>query len=260
MTYGVVLRDVKGRAMWLTLNRPQVLNAINDEILLELNEGLDEAERDPDVIAVVITGSGEKAFSAGADIEFFRSTDIEQVKSFAELGHRTILRIMEHPKPIIAAINGIALGGGCELAMACDIRIASENARLGQPEPRLGIIPGWGGTQLMPMVIGRAKAKELLLTGRIIDAHEAERIGLVHKVVPQAELEKAVMRVVEEISSLAPIAIRTIKRVVNVPIIEDLKRGLKWELENWIKCYQTEDRVEGIKAFLEKRRPSFKGI
>jgi len=254
-----LIRSLEGKALWLTINRPKAFNALNSEVFQGIREGLAEAEANPNIAVVVITGAGEKAFSAGADVEKFKSPNVEEVREFIKLGQETILKVLRFPKPTIAAVNGVALGGGCELAMACDIRIASENARFGQPEPRLGIIPGWGGTQLMPRLLGLAKAKELLLTGRVISAQEAERLGLVSRVVAQGELKKAVEELVETIGGLAPLAIQAVKRILTAQAERMLEEGLREELESFMKCYETEDRVEGVSAFFEKRKPAFKG-
>jgi len=254
-----VLYEIKDKAAWITLNRPKALNALSLEVLQSLNEALNRAEDDPNVLAVVITGAGEKAFSAGADISEFKTSDVRKVREFIKLGQQTMLRIAFFPKVTIALINGIAVGGGCELALACDLRIASENARFGQPEPRLGLIPGWGGTQNLQRIVGLAKAKELLLTGRIINASEAEKIGLANRVVSGEELEKTVLSLLSEIEALGPLAVKAIKEILTKPEKDVLEAGLNLEMEKFTECFQTEDRIEGISAFFEKRKPKFKG-
>ncbi|RLI25649.1 MAG: crotonase [Candidatus Hecatellales archaeon] len=253
----VVLYEVKGKAAWITLNRPKSLNALTPEVFEKLNEALDRAEADPNIIAVVITGAG-KAFSAGADVAEFKTSDVEKVRGFIRMGQQTMLRLTFYPKVTIALVNGVAVGGGCELTLACDFRIASENARFGQPEPRLALIPGWGGTQNLQRILGQARARELLLTGRIIDAREAERLGLANKVVSPEELEKAALELVDEIGGLGPLAIKAIKEVLNRGR-EALEAGFNFEMEKFMECFQTEDRVEGVNAFFEKRKPAFKG-
>jgi enoyl-CoA hydratase len=254
-----VLYEVKGKAAWITLNRPKALNALSPEVFQKLNEALDKAEADPNVMVVVITGAGEKAFSAGADVSEFKTSDAGKVREFIRLGQQTMLRIAFFPKVTLALVNGVAVGGGCELALACDLRIASENARFGQPEPRLGLIPGWGGTQNLQRIIGQAKAKELLLTGRIIDVREAEKIGLANKVASREELEKAALDLIGEITALGPLAVKAIKEVLTKPGKSDLEAGLNLEMEKFMECFQTEDRAEGVAAFFEKRKPEFKG-
>ena len=199
-----VLYEVEGRAAWLILNRPDVLNALSEEVFRLLLSYIDKAEADPNISAIVLTGAGDRAFSAGADIKEFKQRSLEEAREFVRLGQSVMLRLMRSPKVAIAAVNGVALGGGYELAMACDIRITSENARFGQPEPRLGIIPVLGGTYNLPRLVGYSRAAELLLTSRIIDAREAADLGLVSRVVPGGELRKTVMEVVEQISTLAP--------------------------------------------------------
>ncbi|KYH38299.1 MAG: crotonase [Candidatus Hecatellales archaeon B24] len=254
-----VLYEVKGKAAWITLNRPKALNALSPEVFQKLNEALDKAEADPNVMVAVITGAGEKAFSAGADVSEFKTSDVAKVRDFIRLGQQTMLRIAFFPKVTLALVNGVAVGGGCELALACDLRIASENARFGQPEPRLGLIPGWGGTQNLQRIVGQAKARELLLTGRIIDAREAEKIGLASKVASREELEKAALDLIGEITALGPLAVKAIKEVLTKPGKDALEAGLNLEMEKFMECFQTEDRAEGVAAFFEKRKPEFKG-
>jgi len=254
-----VLYEVKGKAAWITLNRPKALNALSPEVFQKLNEALDKAEADPNVMVVVITGAGEKVFSAGADVSEFKTSDAGKVREFIRLGQQTMLRIAFFPKVTLALVNGVAVGGGCELALACDLRIASENARFGQPEPRLGLIPGWGGTQNLQRIVGQAKARELLLTGRIIDAGEAEKIGLANKVASREELEKAALDLIGEIEALGPLAVKAIKEVLTKPVKGSLEAGLNLEMEKFMECFQTEDRAEGVAAFFEKRKPEFKG-
>ena len=252
-----ILVEIKDGVCWITLNRPDKLNSIDSETMRRLYEVLDEVEDDQRVRCVVIRGSG-RAFSAGADVDELMKLTPEEAEEISRRGHETMVKIYSMPKPVIAAINGYALGGGCELASACDIRIASEKARFGQPEIKLGIIPGWGGTQLLARLIGVGRAMELILTGRIIDAEEAYKIGLVNKVVPHERLEEEVSELAKALASGAPIAMAEAKRLVNMG--GPLDRGLEEEAEAFGRLFATEDSKEGFKAFKEKRTPSFKGV
>ena len=252
-----ILVEIKEGVCWITLNRPDKLNSIDSKTMKRLLETIDEVEDDPNVRCVVIKGSG-RAFSAGADVDELMKLTPEEAEELSRKGHETMMKISSMPKPVIAAINGYALGGGCELASACDIRIASEKAKFGQPEIKLGIIPGWGGTQLLTRLIGVGRAMELILTGRIIDAEEAYRIGLVNKVVPHDRLEEEVSELAKTLASGAPIAMAEAKRLVNLG--GSLEVGLDEEAEAFGRLFATEDSREGFKAFKEKRTPSFKGV
>ncbi len=252
-----ILVEIKEGVCWITLNRPDKLNSIDSKTMKRLFETIDEVEDDPNVRCVVIKGSG-RAFSAGADVDELMKLTPEEAEELSRKGHETMMKISSMPKPVIAAINGYALGGGCELASACDIRIASEKAKFGQPEIKLGIIPGWGGTQLLTRLIGVGRAMELILTGRIIDAEEAYRIGLVNKVVPHDRLEEEVSELAKTLASGAPIAMAEAKRLVNLG--GSLEVGLDEEAEAFGRLFATEDSREGFKAFKEKRTPSFKGV
>lgn len=244
----------------IIINRPEVRNALNRGVRLEIKGVIEEIERDKDIKVAVITGAGEKAFCAGADLTVFKvATPIEIEEHVSSLGQHLFSDIENLSVPVIAMVNGYCFGGGCELAMACDMRIASENARFGQPEINVGLIPGGGGTQRLPRLVGWGKAKELMYTGRAIDAAEAERIGLVDKVVPQDKLEETVMELAKNIASKSSIIISLIKKAVNRGMYTDLAAGLDYEKGNFSLCFTTEDHKEGITAFLEKRKAEFKG-
>jgi len=253
-------KDKEKGIVKLTINRPEIRNALNAATRQEIRNTIEEGEKDEDVRVVIITGAGEKAFISGADITAFKdATPIMIEESASTLGQQLFSDIENLQVPIIAMINGFCLGGGQELAMCCDIRIASENARFGQPEINVGILPGAGGTQRLPRLVGWGKAKELIYTGRIIDATEAERIGLVDKVVPQERLEEEVQQLAETIASKSPLIIQLIKKAINRGMYTDLAAGLAYEKANFALCFATEDHIEGVTAFLEKRKPQFKG-
>jgi len=253
-------KDKEKGIVKLTINRPEIRNALNAATRQEIRNTIEEVEKDEDVRVVIITGAGEKAFISGADITAFKdATPIMIEESASTLGQQLFSDIENLQVPIIAMINGFCLGGGQELAMCCDIRIASENARFGQPEINVGILPGAGGTQRLPRLVGWGKAKELIYTGRIIDATEAERIGLVDKVVPQERLEEEVQQLAETIASKSPLIIQLIKKAINRGMYTDLAAGLAYEKANFALCFATEDHIEGVTAFLEKRKPQFKG-
>ncbi len=244
----------------VTVNRPAVLNALNDATIRELTAAFDEIGADENVKAVVVTGAGGKAFVAGADINELRAlkTMDESYKKLKE-GHDLLRKIERLPQPVIMAINGFALGGGCELAMSGDIRIAADTARIGLPEITLGILPGYGGTQRLPRLVGKSMAKLMMLTGDHIDAQEALRIGLVDKVVPAAELIPAVKALSQKLAGRAPVALRSGKNIVNVGMECDIDRGLDYEIAMGTTIFFTEDRLEGTTAFIEKRKPTWKG-
>lgn len=254
-----ILYEVKNRTAWITLNRPEAYNILDLETLNGLAEALRRADEDPGVLTLIITGAGEKAFSAGADVKEFKKRDEDNIKEFLETGQQTILQIIMMQKLTIALINGIAAGGGCELALACDIRLSSINARFGQPEVKLGLIPGWGGTVNLERIVGSSRARELLLTGRFIDSKEAERIGLVNRVVPLSELKTAAIELTDEIKASGPLAVKAVKRILSRSEMEDLKKGFMLEKEHFLQCVMSRDGAEGISAFLEKRKPGFEG-
>lgn len=243
----------------IAINRPQALNALNTGVLKELSELCDAIARDSEVKAVIITGAGDKAFVAGADIGEMSSLSALAGREFARAGQQVFNQIENMPQPIIAAVNGFALGGGCELAMACDIRIASEKAKFGQPEVPLGICPGFGGTQRLPRLVGEGRAKELIFTGDLIDAAEAYRIGLVNKVVPTGEAVNAAKELARKIISRAPVAVQMSKAAINKGRNVDLASGVDYEAEVFGLCFATADQKEGMTAFLEKRKAVFTG-
>jgi len=243
----------------VTVNRPKALNALNRETLEELLACFHELEQDTDVAAVILTGAGEKSFVAGADISTMQQFSVIQGREFGKLGHEVLGFIENFARPVIAAVNGFALGGGCELAMACDFRIASENARFGQPEVNLGIIPGFGGTQRLPRLVGRGQALELIFTGDMIDAEQACRIGLVNRVVALEQLLPECLAITEKISQKGPLAIRMCKEAVATGLEMDLARGCQHEVELFALCFADDDQKEGMQAFLDKRTANFTG-
>jgi enoyl-CoA hydratase len=242
----------------VTLNRSDALNALSLELLIELDKLLEEIRQDDKIRVVVITGAG-RAFSVGADLREAEKLDPAGVKEFIQKGQRLFDKIEGFDKPVIAALNGFTLGGGVELAMACDLRIASEEARIGNPEVAVGLIPAWGGTVRLAKIVGRGKASELVLTGGQIDAKEAERIGLVNKTVSADELNSTVMWTAGTIASRAPIAVKQAKRILGKAMELSMEEGNKMMLEGCLVCYQTEDIKEGVKAVFEKRAAQFKG-
>jgi enoyl-CoA hydratase len=241
------------------ISRPNALNALNQELFQELDQIIDELYTNPDIRGLILTGDGEKAFVAGADIKELAVLTNEEALQLSRKGQETFRKLQECPKPIIAAVNGFALGGGCELAMACHIRIATQNAKFGQPEINLGIIPGYGGTQRLTQLIGRGKALELMLTGETISALDALSLGLINHVVTDRDaLMKMANQMMESIVKKSPIAIAKIIQSVNAGF-EYEKAGFTIESENFAACSLTEDFKEGARAFIEKRQPKFKG-
>lgn len=256
LKYENVVLDKQNHIATLSFNRPSVLNALNSDVLKEFNQVLDEIKNDEEIYVLIITGYG-KAFIAGADISEMKDKTPEQARKFAELGLSVFRKMELMEKPIIAAINGFALGGGCELAMSCDIRIASEKAKFGQPEVGLGIIPGFAGTQRLSRLVGIAKAKELIFTGDIIDAVEAEKLRLVNKIVPHDELMVESLTLAEKIVSKAQAAIRYSKTAINRGVESDIETGMLIEKDLFGLCFSTKDQKEGMEAFLEKRKANF---
>lgn len=257
-SYETLLVEKRGAVAIITINRPDKLNALNIKTREEGAAALDELSRDDSVRVLVFTGAGEKAFVAGADIAEFEGR--------APLTQRGVMlmrslfnAVDSFPKPIIAMINGFCLGGGCELALACDIRIASEKAKLGQPEINLGIIPGGGGTQRMTRLIGEGKAMELILTGDMIDAQTALKLGLVNAVYPAEELEAQTVALANKIAEKSPVALRMAKEAVKLASRSNLDEGLRREVDLFALCFSSQDKEEGVKAFLEKRKPVFTG-
>ena len=259
MTFENLLLERDGAVAILTVNRPHVLNALNGQTLTELSAALAEFKADASVRAIIVTGSGEKAFVAGADInELARLSPVEG-QEHARRGQLTFDAVEQLGKPVIAAINGFALGGGCELAMACTVRLAADTARLGQPEINLGIIPGYGGSQRLPRLVGRGVALEMLLTGDMIPAQRAYEIGLVNRVVPAAELQTEARKLAQVLASKAPIATRYILDLVNHGLDAPLSQGQSLETALFGTIASSEDMREGTKAFLEKRKPVWQG-
>jgi len=259
MTYSTLLVSTKDRIAVVTINRPDKLNALNAQCKSELKDLFTSLKSNQEVDIVIVTGSGEKAFVAGTDIAELTALNAQSGKEFAE-GGQSVFDLIQHlGKPVIAAVNGFALGGGLELALACHIRIASENAKFGQPEVNLGIIPGYGGTQRLPRIVGVSKATEMTLTGNPITAQEALRIGLVTAVVPQSELLPTAESIAKTILGKGQLAIRMSLKAINISMEMPLSEGLKVEAALFGECCSTEDFKEGTKAFLEKRKPEFKG-
>lgn len=256
--YETILVEKRGAVAVLTINRPDKLNALNSQVHREGVAALDELRKDDSLRVLVITGAGEKSFIAGADIsEFAGKTPFEQRSGFNE---RTLFNSLDSfPKPVIAMINGFALGGGCELALACDIRLASEKARFGQPEINLGIIPGGGGTQRLTRLVGEGKSMEIILSGEMIDAQAAYNLGLVNHVYAPEELEAKTFEMANKISEKSPIALQMAKEAVKLASRSNLDEGLRREVDLFAVCFSTEDKEEGVAAFLEKRKPIFKG-
>lgn len=263
--YNTILTELSNGIFTITINRPDKLNALNKEVLSDLDKVLDEIAANEDIKSVIITGSGPKAFVAGADISEFNGLDKTASMALARRGQDVYFKIENSKKPIVAAINGFALGGGCELAMACHFRLCSENAKFGQPEVNLGLIPGYGGTQRLTYLIGKGKSMELQMTAQMIDANEAYRLGLVNYVTTSDQLLIRAKEILETIQTKAPIAISKIIECVNVAIVSDSaytngKSGFEKEIEAFGECFDTEDMKEGVNAFLEKRKALFKGM
>ena len=257
-------KDIKitkdGAVATITIDRPEVLNAIRDNTMFEIQDALNILEKDDSVRVLVLTGAGDKAFVAGGDISIMaKGAGYLDVIHGLPAGQQITWNIEHFPKPVVARINGIALGGGTELALCCDIRIAADTAIMGVPEINLGIIPGYGGTQRLPRIVGVGMAKKLVLSGEHINAQEAFRIGLIDQLVPKAELDAAVAKLCGKLASKSPIALAMGKEAINMGIQADLRTGLSIEARCFCMCFGSQDRVEGMTAFLEKRKPVFKG-
>lgn len=262
MSYQDIIAEKVENVGRITLNRPDQLNAVSRRTLDEIERALKDFKRDNDVSVVVLTGAGERAFCAGADLKggiFTPQTSPVRGARLAKRGQEFTEMIERYEKPVIAAVNGFALGGGCEIALACDLIVASENAQFGQSEINIGLIPGWGGTQRLPRLIGRNKAKELIFTGDRVTAGEAERLGIVNKVVPAAQLQDAAMELARKLAAKSPIMLRLAKQAINRGIEMALKSGLVEEVKAFRVCFTTQDFKEGLTAFLEKRQPKFEG-
>lgn len=254
--YQTLLTTLENNILTVTINRPDKLNALNREVMLDLTAVLDEIDANDRIKAVILTGAGQKGFVAGADITEFLGLSKEEGQALAKKGQDIFFRIENNRKPVVAAVNGFALGGGCELAMACHFRIASENARFGQPEVNLGLIPGYGGTQRLVHLVGKGRALELLLSGNMVDAQTALQYGLVNHVVPQEELLNKTRSILEVITAKAPLAISKCITAANAAFTPN---GYQTEVEAFGACFATEDMKEGTAAFLEKRKAAFTG-
>lgn len=254
-----LLLEVENKVAVVTINRPKSLNALNSETLQELKQAFTEIESRKDIKVLILTGSGEKSFVAGADISEMVDASAEEGRAMALLACEAFGKLENMPQVTIAAVNGYALGGGCEIAMACDIRVASENAKFGQPEVGLGILPGFGGTQRLARLVGKGRAKELIFTCDMIDAGEAYRIGLANKVVPLAELLATCKAMAEKIMSKGSYAVSLAKSAINTGMDTDLASGLKFEADLFGLSFATADKKEGMTAFLEKRKANFAG-
>ena len=254
--YNTLLTNLEDGIFTITINRPEKLNALNKEVMSELNSALDEVADNKDVQSAIITGSGSKAFVAGADISEFKGLDAAEGKALAKYGQDTFFRIENSHKPIIACVNGFALGGGCELAMSCHFRVASDNAKFGQPEINLGLIPGYGGTQRLVQLIGKGRALEMIMTGNMIDASTALSYGLVNKVVSPELLMETATDILNTINSKAASTLSATIQAVNSFGIN----GYEKESEVFGNCFNTPEMMEGVSAFLEKRKPKFKNI
>ncbi|MBV4425739.1 short-chain-enoyl-CoA hydratase [Clostridium tyrobutyricum] len=253
----VILKEENGIAE-IIINRPKALNALNSETLKELGSIIDDIHVNDNIKAVIITGSGEKSFVAGADIAQMSKLNSIEAAKFSRLAQNVFSKIENLPKLVIAAVNGFALGGGCELAMACDIRFASKKAKFGQPEVNLGILPSFGGTQRLPRLVGKGIAKELIFSTDMISANEAYRIGLANKVYEPEELLTKAKEFAQKVMTKSPVGVRLAKASINNGLDVDLEAGLKYEANSFGLCFSTEDQKEGMKAFLEKRKANFK--
>lgn len=256
--YQTLLIILENGILTVVINRVEKLNALNKEVLTELNKVLDEIERNPEIRSVIITGAGSKAFVAGADISEFGGLSKEEAMAMARRAQDIFFRIENCSKPIVAAVNGFALGGGCELAMSCHFRVAADHAKFGQPEVNLGLIPGYGGTQRLVQLIGKGKAMELLMSAQMIDAQEAKELGLVNYVTPADSLLAQTRQVLSLINSKAPLAVAGCIKAA-IAVFDKSQNGFETEIKEFGNCFDTEDMKEGTLAFLEKRKASFRG-
>lgn len=256
--YSTILTELKNNIFTITINRPDKLNALNKAVFEDLNKALDEVYTNEEILSAVITGAGNKAFVAGADITEFKGLTVEQGKELAKAGQDTFFRIENCPKPIIAAVNGFALGGGCELAMSCHFRVAANNAKFGQPEVNLGLIPGYGGTQRLAQLIGKGRAMELLISANMIDAATALQYGLVNHVFEPEQLLVETYKILNNINSKAPLAIAACISALNAGY-DEARDGYAVEIDAFGFCFATDDMQEGTQAFIEKRKAVFSG-
>ena len=259
MEYKNISLTFEGEIGILSINRPKALNALNIETLKEIQIGIQEVKDRSDLKVLILTGAGEKAFIAGADIVEMKEMNSLQASQFSKLGHLTLNMIQDLDRPVIAAVNGFALGGGMEVALACDFIYASENAKFGLPEVTLGVFPGFGGTQKLPRLIGKGKAKELILTGKMISAQEAHQMGIVNRVFPQASLMEEAKKVAAQIAGNGAVGVRLAKMVTDAGYNMDLEKACSLESYAFGISFSTEDQKEGMTAFVEKRKPNFKG-
>ena len=253
-----IKKDLKDNICVIWVDREEALNAMNPTVLHELYDNIDASINDKNIGAIIITGSGDKAFIAGADIKLMEKLDKKEGREFGELGQKVTNLIEESSKPVIAALNGFALGGGCEIALACHLRFASTNAKFGQPEVKLGLIPGWGGTQRLPKIVGKGNAIELIIGGHIIDSNEALRIGLVNKVFDQDKLLDEAISFAKIITANGPFAVSQSLKCINHSSNYSLVEGLKKEVEQFSDLFESQETNEGLKAFVEKRKANFR--
>ncbi|MBN2177930.1 MAG: enoyl-CoA hydratase/isomerase family protein [Deltaproteobacteria bacterium] len=259
MDYNNIIFSMEEGIATITFNRPKALNAMNSETMSELKDAVTLCRDNDDIRVMILTGSGDKAFVAGADIAQMQDLEPREALAFMELGHETLRLLETASKPSIAAVNGFALGGGTEISMACDMRFASEKARFGQPEILIGLIPGWGGTQRLPRLIGMGRAKELVMSGEQIDAQRAYEIGLVNRIYPPETLLEETMKFARKLSGLPPFQLKMAKHSINFGYDLPLDNAGRLEVECCAQCFSTQDQKEGMKAFLEKRKPGYKG-
>jgi enoyl-CoA hydratase len=259
MAYENIIFGLENGIATIIFNRPKALNALNGELLDELSHALDEIEADEDIRVLILTGAGEKSFIAGADITELATFDTLQGKIFSRKGQLIIGRLQELAIPVIAAVNGFALGGGSEVALACDFIYASENAMFGLPEITLGIIPGFGGTQRLPRLIGGNRAKEMIFTGKLLSAEEAEKVGMINRIFTQDSLMEETLKTAKAIADKGKVSLRAAKQAVNNGLNVDLAAGCRIEVDAFAICMASEDGKEGTRAFIEKRKPEFKG-
>jgi len=259
MEYKNIIFQIEEQIATITFNRPKVLNALNEASLKEFSHAIDKVAEDEGIRVLILTGSGDKSFVAGADITEFLKFNALKAKIFSEMGHGIVSKLQELSIPVIGAVNGFALGGGCEVVIACDFIYASENAMFGLPEINLGIIPGFGGTQRLPRLVGKNRAKEMIFTGKMISAAEAQVMGLVNKVCVQDQLMDEVLNIAKIIVSKGKISLRAAKQAINTGMDVDLKTGCRVEIDAFAICLASPDAKEGTQAFLEKRAPDFKG-
>ena len=258
MSYQTLLLETENNICTITINRPDKLNALNKDVFNDLNNVMDEIKNNPEIKSAIITGAGPKAFVAGADITGFAGLTNEEAAALAQRGQDIFLKIENSPKPVVAAVNGFALGGGCELAMACHFRLCSDNAKFGQPEVNLGLIPGYGGTQRLVQLIGKGKAMELLMSAHLIDAAEAKQLGLVNYVTTAETLLDRTKQILTAINSKAPLAVAACIKTANA-VFNETQNGYAEEINEFAKCFATDDMIEGTTAFLEKRKAVFLG-